>query len=53
MEDDDDLMRRYGWALPGDDHCHAGSDGECNWSKCPQIKDGEPEKSGRHCPLDT
>ena len=30
-----------------------GSDGECNWRDCPQIRDGEPMKSGRHCPLDT
>lgn len=36
--------------------CHAAgrnSDGECNWRECPQLKDGEPDKSGRHCPLDT
>ena len=32
--------------------CHAGWDGECNWNECPQERDGEPEKSGRHCPLD-
>lgn len=33
--------------------CHASrGDGECFWEKCPQIRDGEPEKSGRHCPLD-
>lgn len=32
--------------------CHAGSDGDCVWKKCPQLKDGEPNKSGRHCPLD-
>jgi hypothetical protein len=32
--------------------CHAGRDGECNWKGCPQLRDGEPEKSGRHCPLD-
>ncbi len=33
--------------------CHAAQDGECFWEGCPQIKDGEPKKSGRHCPLDT
>jgi hypothetical protein len=33
-------------------YCHADRDGECHWKKCPQLKDGEPEKSGRHCPLD-
>jgi len=34
------------------DQCHASSDGECHWKDCPQINDGEPRKSGRHCPLD-
>ena len=34
------------------DNCHAGKDGDCTWKNCPQIKDGEPQKSGRHCPLD-
>lgn len=34
--------------------CHAArSDGECHWKDCPQIRDGEPDKSDRHCPLDT
>lgn len=32
--------------------CHAGLDGECTWKQCPQVRDGEPLKSGRHCPLD-
>lgn len=33
--------------------CRAGrQDGECSWKKCPQIADGEPVKTGRHCPLD-
>lgn len=32
--------------------CHSGQDGECTWKHCPQLRDGEPEKSGRHCPLD-
>jgi len=31
--------------------CHAGMDGECYWIGCPQLRDGEPEKSGRSCPL--
>lgn len=34
-------------------YCQAGMDGDCFWKKCPQIRDGEPETSGRHCPLDT
>lgn len=33
--------------------CHGASDGECIWKRCPQLRDGEPAKSGRHCPLDT
>jgi hypothetical protein len=32
--------------------CAAGRDGECSHSECPQLRDGEPVKSGRHCPLD-
>jgi hypothetical protein len=35
------------------DVCHAHEcGGECNWMKCPQAKDGEPDKSGRCCPID-
>ncbi len=34
--------------------CHADRDGNCHWAEgCPQIRDGEPDKSGRHCPLDS
>lgn len=33
--------------------CAAGSDGDCYHTECPQIRDGEPERSHRHCPLDT
>jgi hypothetical protein len=32
--------------------CAAAKDGECFHSMCPQIRDGEPAKSGRHCPID-
>jgi len=32
--------------------CHADRDGDCTWEGCPQLRDGEPEKTGRHCPLD-
>lgn len=35
-----------------EDYCHADMDGECSWPGCPQLRDGEPMKSGRHCPLD-
>lgn len=40
---------QFKWWVIG---CKANRDGECNWLDCPQIKDGEPVKSGRHCPLD-
>jgi len=33
--------------------CHAHLDGDCAWKGCPQIRDGEPVATGRHCPLDT
>lgn len=33
--------------------CQAGRDGDCTDVRCPQLRDGEPAKSGRHCPLDT
>lgn len=33
-------------------HCRANRDGDCYWRRCPQIRDNEPVKSGRHCPLD-
>ena len=32
--------------------CHGGRDGECIWQKCPQLRDNEPNATGRHCPLD-
>jgi hypothetical protein len=32
--------------------CRAGRDGDCTWAGCPQALDGEPMRSGRHCPLD-
>lgn len=31
--------------------CQAGMDGECNDTRCPQERDGEPIKTGRSCPL--
>jgi len=33
--------------------CRAHADGDCTWEGCPQLRDKEPHKSGRHCPLDT
>ena len=35
------------------ERCHAASDGECDALTCPQLRDGEPAKTGRHCPIDT
>lgn len=32
--------------------CHAQQDGDCDWPECPQERDGEPQATGRHCPLD-
>jgi len=32
--------------------CHAGKDGDCIHAACPQLRDGEPHATGRHCPLD-
>ncbi|QEG28302.1 hypothetical protein GobsT_30790 [Gemmata obscuriglobus] len=37
---------------PNSGYCHSGRDGDCNDGECPQLRDGEPEKTGRHCPLD-
>ena len=34
------------------ERCHAHKDGDCFAPTCPQIRDGEPVKSRRHCPLD-
>lgn len=33
-------------------NCHADRDGDCSHKDCPQNRDGEPQKTGRHCPLD-
>lgn len=41
------------WEAPFSGHCGASRDGECGKSWCPQLRDNEPAKSGRHCPLDT
>jgi hypothetical protein len=32
-------------------YCQSAQDGECIWERCPQNRDGEPEKTGRSCPL--
>ena len=33
-------------------YCQSSRDGDCTWQHCPQERDGEPRKTGRHCPLD-
>jgi hypothetical protein len=33
--------------------CKSSRDGECVWKDCPQLRDREPDATGRHCPLDT
>lgn len=33
------------------EYCHASKDGECLHRKCPQRRDGEPNKTSRNCPL--
>jgi hypothetical protein len=39
--------------FPRIERCHADRDGDCNHPNCPQLRDGEPAKTGRHCPIDT
>lgn len=33
-------------------YCQSQRDGDCNWIDCPQLRDDEPRRSGRHCPID-
>jgi hypothetical protein len=32
--------------------CQADDDGYCDWKDCPQLRDNEPDATGRHCPWD-
>lgn len=32
--------------------CRGHRDGDCFWEGCPQLREHEPARSGRHCPLD-
>jgi hypothetical protein len=32
--------------------CRADDDGMCVWQDCPQLRDAEPARTGRHCPWD-
>lgn len=34
------------------ERCHAAKDGDCTAPSCPQLRDDEPARTGRHCPLD-
>ncbi len=53
-----EIMLRGGWTpetatqVASGEGCRAGKDGDCIWKDCPQNRDGEPMKNGRHCPLD-
>lgn len=31
--------------------CKSNQDGDCNSIDCPQLRDNEPAKTGRWCPL--
>lgn len=44
------MMTPYALQLAAEGHCMSDSDGDCTWESCPQLKDGEPERSGRTCP---
>lgn len=34
----------------GEHRCHSGNDGDCFWRHCPQLRDDEPQATGRDCP---
>lgn len=44
---------KYAGATEPPEKCAANRDGDCTHPFCPQNLEGEPMKSGRHCPLDT
>ncbi len=53
--EDGKILKPSGFSPPNLDsivRCRAHIDGDCYWKRCPQIRDGEPKKTGRHCPLD-
>lgn len=49
---DSDPPQRYDAQRRQMTRCQCGDDGDCTWASCPQLRDGEPKRSGRHCPLD-
>lgn len=46
------ILSPYRQELADKGHCMADDDGDCTWAECPQLRDDEPRKSGRHCPRD-
>jgi hypothetical protein len=46
------VRRRDMAAPPAGPACKAGADDYCDWEGCPQARDQEPYRTGRHCPLD-
>ena len=45
-------LTAYQQQLADEGHCMADCDGDCTWSGCPQLRDGEPAATNRHCPRD-
>lgn len=45
-------LSAYQQELAAEGHCMADGDGDCFWSECPQLRDGEPAATHRHCPRD-
>lgn len=35
----------------GDEHCHAGRDGDCTWTQCPQERANRKDYQSYCCPL--
>jgi hypothetical protein len=45
-------LTQYQEQLVAAGYCMANDDDYCDWSDCPQVRDDEPKRSGRHCPRD-
>lgn len=46
-----DALAAHEARIVGELWCHAEDDGWCEWSECPQLRDGEPEATYRAFPL--
>lgn len=46
------MSRKHGKEDGESPRCHADRDGDCTWRLCPQLKDHEPARTDRDCPLD-